>query len=69
MKVSSSEWRGDNTQSPAVLLCVVQLVFQGFLIFFWLRGSEAQEDLMYLLLYKGSDVSMLCWVKEQLKSE
>lgn len=70
MKVNSRERGGDNTQYPVVLLCVMQLIFQVFYLFFGLRGSEAKEDLMYvLLLHKGSDVSMLCWVKEQLKSE
>lgn len=30
MKVNSSERGGDNTKYPAVLLCVMQLVFQVF---------------------------------------
>lgn len=64
IKVSSSERGSDNTQYSAVLLCIMQLVFQVFYLSFGLRGSEAQEGLMYLLLHKGRDVSMVCWVKE-----
>lgn len=67
MKVSSSERGDDNTQYSAVLLCIMQLVFWGFYLSFGLRGSEAQEGLMYLLLPR--DVSVVCWVKEQLNCQ
>lgn len=51
MKVSSSERGSDNTQYSAVLLCIMQSVFQVFYLSLGLRGSEAQEGLMYLLLH------------------
>jgi len=47
----------------------MQLVLQVSYLLFGLSGSEAQEDLMLLLLYKCGDASVLCWIKEQRKSE